>query len=57
MNCKYCDKDRLVGQGAIKFIKKGTIICINDKNELVVNIKGDQANIPIKFFPWCGSQL
>ena len=57
MNCNYCDDDRLIEQGAICFVEKGTIACINSKNEFVVNIKGAQANIPIKFCPWCGNKL
>jgi hypothetical protein len=58
-NCKYCDEDRLIEQGAIWFGEKGTktIGCINSLNEFVVNIKGNQANIPIRFCPWCGSKL
>ena len=56
-NCKYCDEDRLVGQGGICFVKQGTVACINAKNELVVNIDGAQANIPAKFCPWCGAAL
>ena len=58
-NCNYCDEDRLIDQGAIWFGEKGTrtIGCINSMNEFVVNIKGNQANIPIKFCPWCGSKL
>lgn len=57
--CKYCDEDRLIEQGAIWFGEKGTktIACINSKNEFTVNIKGNQANIPIKFCPWCGNKL
>jgi len=56
-SCKYCDEDRLVGQGAIYFGRVGTIACVNAKNEFVINIKGDQANIPIEFCPWCGNKL
>ncbi len=57
MMCKYCDDDRIIGQGAIWLEKKGTIACINAKNEFVVNIEGKQANIPIKFCPWCANKL
>jgi hypothetical protein len=55
--CDYCNEDRLINQGKIWFGKIGTIACINNKNELVVNIKGEQANIPIRVCPWCGSPL
>jgi hypothetical protein len=55
--CKYCDEHRLIGQGAIWFGEAGTIACINEKDELVVNIEGRQANIPIKTCPWCGTNL
>lgn len=55
--CKYCDEDRLIEQGAIYFGEAGKIACINSKDEFVVNIKGDQMNIPVRYCPFCGEKL
>jgi hypothetical protein len=58
-NCRYCDEDRMIDCAGVWYLKKkkGTIACINSQNELVVNIDGGQANIPVKFCPFCGSRL
>lgn len=55
--CCYCDDDRIIDQGAVWLGKVGTIACINSNNELVVNIDGAQANIPILGCPWCCKKL
>ena len=55
--CKYCDEDRIIEQGAIWFGKEGKIATINRYNEFIINIDGQQVNIPIKFCPFCGDKL
>jgi len=56
-NCKYCDEDRMIDKGAVWAARIGTIACITSRNELLVNIKGEQTNIPITHCPFCGNEL
>ncbi|MNL91145.1 hypothetical protein D3C81_08740 [compost metagenome] len=55
--CKYCNEDRLINQGAVFFGEKGKIAFINSEDEFVVNIDGNQMNIPIKYCPFCNEVL
>jgi len=47
----------MIDKGAVWAARIGTIACITSRNELLVNIKGEQTNIPITHCPFCGNEL
>lgn len=55
--CKYCDDDRSIDCASVYFGEVGKIATINEYSEFVVNIEGNQMNIPIKYCPFCGDKL
>lgn len=54
--CKYCDlKENRIG--SIWFGDREIMAGINKKNELVVNMQGQQTFILINNCPWCGREI